>query len=421
MKAKVLRTSFTVLAGLALTLSSQAFAIKSQDASSNNQKEQATLNDNQPKEIRVVGVLDRVVELLEEFYPKAKVTRDNSSLHVEYKSKKILTHNSRKKKSIPNHGGIVFDIKEVSGKYPGKEYLPLQTNEILYVSLLMAPYSELDDKHLLTKVLFPETASVEFLQKFKEIISEYKSSKAPEKSVKAAESDEAANENQTNVGKTSEEPKEDKPASLESAMQKFNAGQYKPALDEFRKLPQNEETHYYQGLCFQKLAINRRALEEFTWVHYYGKDSKMKANSLSYIQNLQVALRKPRKKKRKRHCGPIGTIGGNQKIDKDKWVPEWGQVDGTSYMYPRGCTTMAQKSAYDMQMRGKFAATKRLKTKQAILRKRKPLKRGRPMYGGQTMQQRNQEIRNKMQGQAFRSSQRARERSNAGKNYKLID
>lgn len=111
--------------------------------------------------------------LVIEYYPRAKVTRAEKSAHFEFKVKALKQPNSNKFILIPDTEGIVCDINIVAGRYGGPEYLPMQSNETYYVSLLMAPYSATSDKHMLTRMLFPPSTSVDFLNRFKQIVNRY--------------------------------------------------------------------------------------------------------------------------------------------------------------------------------------------------------------------------------------------------------
>jgi len=67
---------------------------------------------------------------------------------------------------------ITMQLKE--GEYGGKEILPHRVNELLYVSLLMAPYSQQEDKHLLTRVLFPHNTPEDFVRQLQSVVPVYK-------------------------------------------------------------------------------------------------------------------------------------------------------------------------------------------------------------------------------------------------------
>lgn len=113
-----------------------------------------------------------VEKLVKTFYPKAKLVKTDDKIHFEFKTRKTEYVPGRTTE-VPNEGGIVGDIQSTSGKYPGKEYLPAQTNGTFFVSLLMAPYSKSDDTHLLTRLKFPPDAPIDFVDRFKQVVSHY--------------------------------------------------------------------------------------------------------------------------------------------------------------------------------------------------------------------------------------------------------
>lgn len=119
------------------------------------------------------GVLSAVEEMVVEFYPRAKVVKTDKSFHFEYRVKSLKLPSTVKQITVPESEGIVGDLTLKPGKYSGSELLPFQTNETYYVSLLMAPYSEPSDSHLLTKVLFPPSTPTEFITRFKKTINRY--------------------------------------------------------------------------------------------------------------------------------------------------------------------------------------------------------------------------------------------------------
>ncbi len=118
----------------------------------------------------VCGALQNLVI---EYYPRAKITQDSKSAHFEFKVKSLKLPNSNKVLLIPDSEGFVCDITILPGRYTGSEYLPMQANETYYVSLLMAPYSTPADSHMLTRILFPPSTSVDFVNRFKQLVNRY--------------------------------------------------------------------------------------------------------------------------------------------------------------------------------------------------------------------------------------------------------
>jgi uncharacterized protein len=119
------------------------------------------------------GVTEALQSLVNEFFPRGKVIKTEKGFHLEYKAKSLKLQGTEKQMLVPLSDGIVADITLVPGCYEGAAILPFQTNETYYVSLLMAPYSQAKDNHLLTKLLFPPNTSSEFVDRFKAVINSY--------------------------------------------------------------------------------------------------------------------------------------------------------------------------------------------------------------------------------------------------------
>lgn len=110
--------------------------------------------------------------LVTDFYPRAKITNTGTTVHFEYKVKKMLTRSAREA-TLPMLDGIMGDIKLEPGRYSGDKALPREVHELLYSSLMMAPYSEPANQHLLTNLLYTTETPPSFLERFKEIIKSY--------------------------------------------------------------------------------------------------------------------------------------------------------------------------------------------------------------------------------------------------------
>ncbi|MBX9694117.1 MAG: hypothetical protein K2Z81_17170, partial [Cyanobacteria bacterium] len=103
----------------------------------------------------VKQAFDDLQAMFKNYYSDAKIKRTADNLHVEYKLHKYEFHRSGIRIAAPKLDGVLCDITVKPGRYSGKEVLPLQTNEPLYVILLLAPYSERDNCHLFTRLVFP--------------------------------------------------------------------------------------------------------------------------------------------------------------------------------------------------------------------------------------------------------------------------
>jgi hypothetical protein len=131
-------------------------------------------------------VFKQLEDLLHAFYPKAKVTKTDNSMHFEYKLKTETGFYSNKPALAPQDGGILGDLSVQPGEYAGadKARLPSELPDGFHTNLKMAPYSSANKDHLLAVLTFPSDASEEFKEKFKEIVNSF----APKQQITAATS-----------------------------------------------------------------------------------------------------------------------------------------------------------------------------------------------------------------------------------------
>ncbi len=117
------------------------------------------------------SIESRLVELLKEYYTKAKVTKEANKIHFEYKVRPFMTGN--RQEMAPDFAGIMGDIELKPGRYEGKAQLPQNYNEYNFYSvILMAPYSSKDNGHFYTRLAYPPDAPPEFLDRFKDLVNE---------------------------------------------------------------------------------------------------------------------------------------------------------------------------------------------------------------------------------------------------------
>ena len=122
-------------------------------------------------------VLDELEKLIKEFYKGVEIKKSDNGLHFQFSCRQIKSHRGEKQlEYVPKLNGIFGDITWKAGRYPGKEYLPATTHDVLYSSLLMAPYCEKNDCHLLTELRFPPTVSTRFIGEFKSIVGSFEQS-----------------------------------------------------------------------------------------------------------------------------------------------------------------------------------------------------------------------------------------------------
>ncbi|MDZ4838138.1 MAG: hypothetical protein SGJ27_30515 [Candidatus Melainabacteria bacterium] len=127
-----------------------------------------------PAKVRdFIEISEALKSLMTEFFPRGKVTKTDKSVHLEFKAKILKLPGTNKLVTVPESDGIVGDITVVPGRYEGADILPLQTNETYYVSLQMAPYSQAKDCHLAAKLLFPPNTTVDFVNRYKQLLSSF--------------------------------------------------------------------------------------------------------------------------------------------------------------------------------------------------------------------------------------------------------
>jgi hypothetical protein len=135
----------------------------------------------------------RIEKLVKKFYPKANVTISSSNMHFDEKCKNEMGYYSGRLVLAPQSGGILCDITLKPGEYHGddKNRLPSEVPDGFHTNLTMAPYSKLQNKHLLVRMSFPPDIDVEFKKHFKTLINNFNSG---EIAAEAAEEKVAAEE-----------------------------------------------------------------------------------------------------------------------------------------------------------------------------------------------------------------------------------
>jgi len=157
-----------------LILSSIALAALAEDkvdSQAKNPKDTPAKADA-PANSDVSAVFADIESLVKEYYPKAKIVRSADKLHFDYKARALNGTQSGLVDLSPESGGVAGDIVVKPGKYTGKERQPSETNMILHMVLFMAPYSEPQDHYFNTRLNYPPDAAVDFLTRFKSIISD---------------------------------------------------------------------------------------------------------------------------------------------------------------------------------------------------------------------------------------------------------
>lgn len=126
-----------------------------------------------------------LVDLLKEYYAKAKITKQGNKIHFEYKVRPFMAGN--RQELAPDFAGIMGDIELKPGRYADKKQMPQNYNEYNFYSVvLMAPYSSKENGHFYTRLAYPPDAPGEFVERFKDLINESGDKEVPQPSVAAA-------------------------------------------------------------------------------------------------------------------------------------------------------------------------------------------------------------------------------------------
>lgn len=125
------------------------------------------------------SVLKSVADLVREYFPKAKITLKDNSLHFEYKVAERMHPYNRRTVLSPDLDGILGDIEVKQGAPTERIIGFLEKPETVHSVLLMSPYSASDETWLSTKLFFQPITPLPFMDSFKKIIGSYDHPKAP--------------------------------------------------------------------------------------------------------------------------------------------------------------------------------------------------------------------------------------------------
>lgn len=148
----------------------------------------AAATQEQPEPVKASEVYKQIQELVKEFYPKAKITITEKTMHFDEKCHQEMGYYSGKLTLAPQAGGILCDISLKSGEYEGKDKdrLPSETHDGFHSDLCMAPYSRLQKSHLMVHLIFPPDISIDFKERFKTVVNDFNAHEAPPEPPKVA-------------------------------------------------------------------------------------------------------------------------------------------------------------------------------------------------------------------------------------------
>ncbi|MBX9696149.1 MAG: TraB/GumN family protein [Cyanobacteria bacterium] len=116
-------------------------------------------------------LMKQVETLVKKFYPRATLKVTGERIEFQFKTQKFQSNGLLV--DAPKLDGILGEVAITSGQYSGPEMLPSLTNELLYTTLVMAPYSESQNSHLHARLVYPPNAPSDFINQFKSLINCY--------------------------------------------------------------------------------------------------------------------------------------------------------------------------------------------------------------------------------------------------------
>ena len=119
------------------------------------------------------NLLKSISNLVKEYFPKAKITSTENSLHFEYKVHERMHPYNRRNVLSPDLDGILGDLEVKSGGPKDRIVGFLERPETVHSVLLMAPYSASDKTWLSTRLVFQPITPLDFMDTFKNLISSY--------------------------------------------------------------------------------------------------------------------------------------------------------------------------------------------------------------------------------------------------------
>lgn len=116
----------------------------------------------------------QVEKLVKEYFPKAKFKIEKNTLNGKYKTRPYVIASTNKVEQGPKWGGVLFEMTLNAGKYKGVHSVPKKFNEYSFFHVvLMAPYSQSKNCHLLTRISYPFDVPPEFLKRFTNLVNDF--------------------------------------------------------------------------------------------------------------------------------------------------------------------------------------------------------------------------------------------------------
>jgi hypothetical protein len=128
-------------------------------------------------------LLGEVRKLVERYYPKAKVTLKDQTIHFEFNTRKFMIHEplltgewqDAVETVGPQKGGIWGEIELCPGRYEGMLALPQTFDKRYFTQKLTFSYSEKLHHYLHIQLEYPRNTPKEFIEEFEALTNKFDS------------------------------------------------------------------------------------------------------------------------------------------------------------------------------------------------------------------------------------------------------
>ena len=119
--------------------------------------------------------------LFRKHYPQATSHLLKDSIHFESDARVFIVHEATMtgdwqdpwETRGPKPGGILCDIRLNKGNYQEQVVAPQTFDTRYFKTLLLAPYSEKHDTHIVVHLSYPRNVKEDFLRQFTELVNEF--------------------------------------------------------------------------------------------------------------------------------------------------------------------------------------------------------------------------------------------------------
>jgi hypothetical protein len=144
--------------------------------------------ESQPTNSETAALFKQITYLVQEYFPKAKITSTSKSIHFEYKVREMLHPYTRRNVLSPDLDGILGDIEIKPGEPKDNPKTFVERPETIHSVLLMTPYSAPDNSCLSTRLVFQPITPLDFMEAFKKLIYTYNKGDEGSEAAPAADS-----------------------------------------------------------------------------------------------------------------------------------------------------------------------------------------------------------------------------------------